>query len=171
MRWAYVEQLFDGGRLDYAMESVCHIDEGSAPTGRNEVEAPRNYQEQEDLGYQQPFVPTAPSLPQGQPLAEAVASGLWAIGTQANCAVPKKVYQLKVDGNTVTWRNGLGDIDIEALVSNNEAGFSTVTVRSQHGSGSGEAVGTKWTYSKSAWNTVLVTPGSKKAFMLVRCTP
>ncbi len=31
MRWAYFEQLFERGRLDYSMESVCHI-AGEMPT-------------------------------------------------------------------------------------------------------------------------------------------
>jgi len=33
MKWEYFEQVFQHGRVDYSMASLCHIDAGSAGTG------------------------------------------------------------------------------------------------------------------------------------------
>jgi hypothetical protein len=39
--------------------------------------------------------------------------GRWAIGGQSNCDVPTKAYSLRLDGGTIIWQDGVGNMDIE----------------------------------------------------------
>jgi hypothetical protein len=88
----------------------------------------------------------------------------WALGTStAGCSVPKSAYSLEVSSGTMTWRNGVGSLDIEAIVSTseNEVHSSTRTSGTQ-------AYGQTWAYYRSG-DRIRVQPGGKAGFMLTRC--
>ncbi|MGO9985092.1 MAG: hypothetical protein ACLPIX_12925 [Rhodomicrobium sp.] len=108
---------------------------------------------------------------QSQTLVDAVAEGQWATGSAANCKIAKKVYTLTSDGRSISWRDGMGNVDIEALVSSSDNGFSSVTLHSYHSPGPGERLGTAWTYTKIAPDVIRVSPSGKNSFLLVRCGP
>jgi hypothetical protein len=101
-------------------------------------------------------------------LVETVSQGRWAIGSTANCSVPRKTYTLSLDGNNIVWRDGLGNIDVEALVSSGDSSFNGVTLQSIH-SGAGERVGQTWSYFEVRPGLIRVQPAGKSPFMLVQC--
>jgi hypothetical protein len=114
------------------------------------------------------FTGAAPRPAQAS-LLDDLTLGRWAIGSAANCAVLRKLYTLKADAGTITWRDGVGNIDVETVVSDYGSSFSTVTLQSIHVAGGGEPKGQTWTYTKLGPDVVRVTPGGKAAFLLVRC--
>lgn len=61
-------------------------------------------------------------------------------------------------------------MDIEAIVSSDESEFRTRTVNSIHQSGSGEAAGTTWVYTRARPDRIQVTRDGRYAFMLARCS-
>jgi hypothetical protein len=112
----------------------------------------------------------APEQPAAVPtLIESVARSQWAVGTSANCGVPRKLYSLTVDGSTITWHDGEGNADVEEIVSSGAAGFSTKTLKSIHSDSHGEPQGAKWAYSRIDADSVRVMPSGKNEFVLVRC--
>ena len=64
---------------------------------------------------------------QPRPLV-ATSPGQWAIGDQSNCRIPGNAYHLRVDGGTVVWENGDGNIDVERVTFSDETEFRTVTI-------------------------------------------
>ena len=103
-------------------------------------------------------------------LLSNMVGGRWAIETQSNCSVPRKSYSFVSDGTTITWRDGVGNVDIETVQSNGSAEFGTSTLRSIHTNGQNEPVGTSWTYTRLGIDRVRVKPGGKNPFTLIRCS-
>lgn len=124
---------------------------------------------------EQPLIPDREPVPRPAPsrsgpnLPDHLAQGTWAIGTVANCANARKRYSLTVTGNTVTWRDGTGNIDVEEILSMGTADLSTRTVKSDHGAAREVKRGTTWSYAKISADTVQVTPSDKNQFTIVRC--
>ena len=116
--------------------------------------------------------PTKPSLSTGpvQPILSLLerSFGRWASGSESNCELPNKSYSLRVSGGTIVWQDGLGNTDIETIITSNENEFRTATVNSIHRSGRGYALGTAWTYSSSEVGGLQVTQG-QRTFKLARC--
>jgi hypothetical protein len=108
--------------------------------------------------------------PPARPLLLNSSLGRWAVGEQSNCQVPSKFYTLSSSGGNIVWRSGSGNIDTEAIVSSEESEFRTRTVSSIHQSGSGEAPGTSWIYTRTGADRIQVTPGGRNSFMLARCS-
>ena len=100
------------------------------------------------------------------PTLLANAMGRWAIGGE--CWSPSKTYSLTVNGGTIIWQDGLGNIDVEAIIFSSQNEFQTSTVNSMHRSG-GYPMGTYWNY---AWNGngIIVTKNVKNSFYIVRCS-
>lgn len=95
--------------------------------------------------------------------------GTWAIGDKSNCNVPRKRYSLSLAQGNVTWRDGLGNTDVEAVVSSSKDEFRTTTVNSNHLAGSGQRVGTNWTYSSSGLKRIQIKRGDRSWSQLARC--
>jgi TIR domain-containing protein len=108
--------------------------------------------------------------PSPPPLLLNSSLGRWAVGEQSNCQVRSKFYTLSSSGGNIVWRSGSGNVDTEAIVSSDESEFRTRTVSSIHQSGSGEAVGTSWTYTRIGADRIQVTPGGRNSFVLARCS-
>lgn len=101
-------------------------------------------------------------------LHEAV--GRWSIADASNCAVPSKSFSLTMDGQTIVWRNGEGEIDIETVVFSGEDQFVTTTLKSLHASGGRDvAPGTNWVYSRERPGRLQVQPSGRNSFLLTRC--
>jgi S1-C subfamily serine protease len=98
------------------------------------------------------------------------AIGRWAVADAANCSVPSKSFSLTMDGQTIVWRNGEGEIDIEAVVFSGEDQFVTTTVKSLHASSTRDiAPGTNWVYSRDRPGRLQVQPSGRNSFLLTRC--
>jgi hypothetical protein len=95
--------------------------------------------------------------------------GQWALEAQSNCQVPSKSYSLIIDGDNIVWSNGIGNVDVEAVVASDQDEFRTTTIKSIHTSGHGESVGTAWTYSKLSGDRLQVKPTRQATFVLARC--
>jgi len=108
--------------------------------------------------------------PPPRPLFLNSSLGRWAVGEQSNCQVPSKYYTLSSSGGNIVWRSGSGGVDTEAIVSSDESEFRTRTVSSFHQSGSGEATGTSWVYTRAGPDRIQVTRDGRSAFMLARCS-
>ena len=101
-------------------------------------------------------------------LHEAV--GRWAIADASNCAVPNKSFSLTMDGQSIIWRNGEGEIDIETVVFSGEDQFVATTVKSLHASGGRDVPpGTNWVYSREKPGRLQVRPSGRNSFLLARC--
>jgi hypothetical protein len=98
----------------------------------------------------------------------ATSPGQWAIEDQSNCHVPSKAYHLRLDGGTVVWENGNGNIDVERVTFSDETEFRTVTVESSQHSDGGFSPGTKWTYLRSGPESIRVVEGGK-SYLIARC--
>jgi hypothetical protein len=96
--------------------------------------------------------------------------GRWAVADAANCSVPSKSFSLTIDGQTIVWRNGEGEIDIETVVFNGEDQFVTTTIKSLHTSSTRNiALGTNWVYSRDKPGRLQVQPAGRNPFILTRC--
>jgi hypothetical protein len=115
----------------------------------------------------QPPPAQAPSLTPS--LFATIAAGRWAIGSRGNCKNPRKVYTLELGGDTITWRDGAGNVDVETIEYDTEDESRTATLRSEHASGNNEPRGTVWTYDKTSEDSVRVRPAGKSEFVLVKC--
>jgi uncharacterized caspase-like protein/tetratricopeptide (TPR) repeat protein len=111
----------------------------------------------------------AEAVPSGRQLVASLANGSWAVGGTENCGIPRKHYSLEADEHAVTWRDGLGNADIESIVFSDVNELKTTTIKSMHGKGGGERQGTEWTYSRLGANEVRVRAKGKNEFILVRC--
>jgi hypothetical protein len=98
------------------------------------------------------------------------ATLLGAIGTLSRwakggaCGNRASAYSLTIHGGTVTWRSGLGNTDIEDIVSSGENEFRTRTTSSPS-----VRVGQLWTYTRTSANQMFVTQAGRTSFNLVRC--
>jgi hypothetical protein len=109
------------------------------------------------------------SLPALTLVDEMASSERWAIGGQSNCYVPKQAYSLAVNGDSIIWRNGEGNLDIEGIAHRGGSEFDTTTLKSEHFGNKNERIGQTWTYEKISADRIKVTPGGKSSFLLVRC--
>ncbi|TGD95772.1 caspase family protein [Methylobacterium nonmethylotrophicum] len=117
-----------------------------------------------------PSRPPAPQPPPRQPGAVQVLAGArWAIASAANCGTARKTYRLSARAGTIEWRDGAGNVDVEAVLSNSPSSLTTETVRSIRPNGGGVAPGSRWTYDLSALPQVRVQPAGKAPFTLVPC--
>jgi tetratricopeptide (TPR) repeat protein len=116
--------------------------------------------------HEEPSLPR-PSLRTAMLLTASI--GQWALEAQSNCQVPSKSYSLVIDGDNIVWRNGIGNVDVEAVVASDQDEFRTTTIKSIHTSGHGESVGTTWTYSKLSGDRLQVKPTGQATFVLARC--
>lgn len=83
----------------------------------------------------------------------------------ANCSVPSKSFSLTIDGQTIVWRNGDGEIDIETVMFNGEDQFVTTTVKSLHAvSTRNIAPGRNWVYSRDGDGRLQVQPSGRNSF-------
>lgn len=95
--------------------------------------------------------------------------GRWAIADRSNCEVPNKAFALRLDGGTIVWQDGLGNVDIESIIHSDENEFRTTTVNSMHKSGRGYPLGTSWVYLRSGPDAIQVTESGRRTFHVVRC--
>jgi hypothetical protein len=117
--------------------------------------------------------PASPDItrpPPPRPLLLNSSIGRWAVGEPSNCQVASKFYTLSSSGGNIVWRSGSGNVDFEAIISSDESEFRTRTVTSIHQSGTGEAPGTSWTYTRIGPDRIQVTPGGRNSFVLARCS-
>jgi uncharacterized caspase-like protein len=94
----------------------------------------------------------------------------WAIGSSANCNNPRSFYSLELGAGVITWRNGLGNTDIESVVSSGATEFHTTTQTSIHVDNKNEKTGQTWTYTKAGGDRIWVTPGGRSPFLLIPCS-
>jgi uncharacterized caspase-like protein len=113
--------------------------------------------------------PRREALPSRTLLADMRTGSRWAIGSTSNCNVPKNAYTLEVNSGSIVWRNGLGSVDVESVVSSSGDEFSTTTRSSSHSYGSSERTGQPWAYARDG-DHIRVRPGGKSAFTLFRCS-
>lgn len=120
-----------------------------------------------------PAEPAPAEAPAASPpsLLERLADGEWAVGAASNCGTPAKTYTLTLapGSESITWRNGKGETDVEKIEANSDDRAVTVTLRSKHRDSSGERPGTSWTYTLLRSGKVSVQPGGRNPFTLVRC--
>jgi hypothetical protein len=102
-------------------------------------------------------------------LADIGPASRWAIGSASNCDVPRSAYALTMGDGTITWRNGLGSTDVEAVDSSSEDTFRTTTRASNHADRRNERPGQTWTYARNGADRIRVTPGGRSPFVLFRC--
>ena len=95
--------------------------------------------------------------------------GRWALADQSNCEVPKKAFSLRLDGGTIVWQDGLGNVDIESIIYSDENEFRTTTVNSIHKAGRGYPLGTSWVYLRNGPGGIQVTESSRRTFQIARC--
>jgi hypothetical protein len=98
-----------------------------------------------------------------------IASDRWAIGSWSNYGVPRKTYDLAVEGSNVVWRDGVGNVDVEVITYSGAGGFGTATVRSIHSGVGGMPVAQVWDYTLVGAGQVQVRPRGRAAYLLSRC--
>ena len=117
-------------------------------------------------------MPTAekvPRPPEASSLLQTISAFLWAVGSPVNCSVPGKTYSLQIASDSIVWRSGVGNTDVESINFNSENQAQTTTIRSDHRAGRGETPGTTWSYTRVGPDRVQVAPGGRSPFMLARC--
>jgi hypothetical protein len=98
---------------------------------------------------------------QSSDLLQKISANRWCTSSRS--------YSLQLAGNTVIWRDNLGSVDTEAIVSNNVSEAQTTTQRSVHTDGNSEAIGTTWYYRPSGADRIFVRSSGNKSFFLKRC--
>ena len=98
---------------------------------------------------------------QGGMLGFMGSGSQWAVNGQ--CGVPRSSYSLELSESYMIWRNGVGSLDVETIVSNDAYVARTVTQSS-----TGQPRGQAWTYSRVGAR-ISVQPAGKAGFILVRC--
>ena len=93
--------------------------------------------------------------------------GQWAIGDPSDCQIPSKSYSLTRDAGNIIWRDGVGNVDIESVVYDDDTEFRSVTVKSIYKSSSWPP-GTNWTYLKIGVDRMQVTSNGRN-YVLSRC--
>lgn len=86
----------------------------------------------------------------------------------SSCYDAARLYAFTFDANTITWRSGGGDIDIERIVASTDTHLMTATQQSTHVSDKGWPPGTSWSYTKIGNDGIQVRLG-EKTYNLVRC--
>jgi hypothetical protein len=95
-------------------------------------------------------------------LFQKVSAGRWCTSSRS--------YSLQLTGSTVVWRDNLGSVDIESIVSNNATDAQSITQKSVHPDGRGQSIGTSWTYRLgNADKTLNVRSSAGAPFSLTRC--
>lgn len=117
----------------------------------------------------------APTVPQPAParitlLDRITPSSSWAISSRKNCTKPSKAYSLKLNSPYIVWRDGLGNVDIELIVSSSENEFTTTTYESRHITKKNVEIGQTWTYRNVGGSRIQVFPGGKSAFHIAKCS-
>ena len=92
----------------------------------------------------------------------------WAIGNTANCSVSRTSYSFELSAGSITWRNGLGSVDIESVTTNDVDSFATVTRTSTHSDGNNVRTGQVWNYWREG-NHIRAQAVGKNAFAVYRC--
>jgi ribonuclease T2 len=78
-------------------------------------------------------------------------------------------YSLQSVGNNIIWKDNVGAIDVESVVSYSDADAKTTTQKSYHPNGRSEDVGTSWSYHLVSPDKVSVRSSKKPPFSLSRC--
>lgn len=94
----------------------------------------------------------------------------WAISNSRNCVRPSKAYSLKYNSPYIIWRDGLGNVDIELVLSSSENEFTTRTYESRHVTKKNVEIGQTWTYRNVGGSRIQVFPGGKSAFHIAKCS-
>jgi hypothetical protein len=100
---------------------------------------------------------------------DLMSRGQWATRAKSNCKVSKESYVLSANSDEIVWRNGIGDTDVETIISSTATTLTTITQRSLHSSGRGEPPGTGWTYFMITPDRIQVSPSNRSPFLLVGC--
>jgi hypothetical protein len=118
----------------------------------------------------QPMPEQPPPAPRPLTLLDSLAPlSHWAIGSATNCRNPKSFYSLELGPGVITWRNGIGNTDVESVIFSSATEFRTTTQSSVHVDNRNEKFGQTWTYTKSGSDRISVTPGGRASFLLVPC--
>lgn len=120
-----------------------------------------------------PSTATSPVTPVAIPISRTLLSQMgprsqWAIGSTANCNVARSSYSFELAAGSITWRNGVGSVDIESVTSNNDDSFSTTTRTSIHSDGNNVRTGQVWNYWREG-NHIRAQAVGKNAFSVFRC--
>jgi TIR domain len=114
--------------------------------------------------------PTAGSQPSvsRKLLADIGGKSGWAIGGATNCnlANDTRTVSLDVASDSMMRTNGLGNLDVEKILAGYENMFYTVTLSSNHISGT--EPGQRWTYTRDG-DRIQAQPWGRSAFVLTRC--
>jgi hypothetical protein len=77
---------------------------------------------------------------------------------------------MQLVGNNIVWRDNLGSVDAELIVSSGMTDAQTTTQKSLHADGKSEPVGTSWTYHLgNSADKVYIKSSNGKSFLLTRC--
>jgi hypothetical protein len=95
-------------------------------------------------------------------LLQKISAGRW-------CTPSARSYSLQLAGNSIVWRDSLGNVDTESIVYNTANEAQTTTQKSFHPNGESEKVGTIWTYRSSGRAVYVTNSAGKKPFALVPC--
>lgn len=102
-------------------------------------------------------------------LTEMGSRTRWAIGSTSNCYVAKSAYTLEINSDSIVWRNGLGSVNVEAVVSSSENEFYTTTRSSAQRHSDNVKFGQPWTYTRDG-DRIRVRADGRGAFTLFRCS-
>jgi hypothetical protein len=61
-----------------------------------------------------------------------IASGRGATGSRSNCSAPRKNHDITVEGSNSVRRDGVDNVDVEAIASSGAAGVGSVAEGSIH---------------------------------------
>jgi hypothetical protein len=104
-------------------------------------------------------------------LAGIGSSSNWVLDRTANCRKrDQNYYSMTSSADTITWTNGSGDVDVEAITSTGNDEFRTRTQKSQHvNSEENAAIGTTWIFSR-AEERMRVQSSVGNDYYLARCS-
>ena len=102
-------------------------------------------------------------------LTEMGSRTRWAIGSTSNCNVAKSAYTLEIGSGSIIWRNGLGSVNVESVVSSNENELYTTTQSSVQMRSDNVKSGQPWTYTRDG-DRIRVRADGRSAFTLFRCS-
>jgi len=134
-----------------------------------EDEAPRPASPRIDTAMNIPPPPRREPLPSRTLLTEMGSRTRWAIGSTSNCNVAKSAYTLEVNSGSIIWRNGLGSVNIESVVSSSENELYTTTRSSVQKHSDNVTPGQPWTYTRDG-DRIRVRADGRSAFTLFRCS-
>lgn len=134
-----------------------------------EDEAPRPPPSRNDTAFTAPPPRRDPLPPSRTLLTEMASRTRWAIGSTSNCNVAKSAYTLEVNSNSIIWRNGLGSVNVESVVSSNENELYTTTRSSVQKRSDNVTPGQPWTYTRDG-DRIRVRADGRNTFTLFRCS-